>query len=58
MLKRILILSSIKMSDMSIEGFQLRVKQTEEKLNKLRDLHNDILKKKRELNSILYLLVY
>ena len=43
---------------MSIEGFQLRVKQTEEKLNKLRDLHNDILKKKRELNSILYLLVY
>lgn len=36
------------MSDMSIEGFQLRVKQTEEKLNKLRDLHNDLLKKKQD----------
>ena len=43
---------------MSIEGFQLRVKQTEEKLNKLRDLHNDILKKKRKLKTILILFIY
>lgn len=46
------------MSDMSIEGFQLRVKQTEEKLLKLRDLHNDILKKKRKLKTILILCIY